>query len=82
MKQGRTPIEDGTSGDLGLTPPGYDLPPLRGLNQGPRRHDPKTRAQQDRQQQWPGVALSKSNASSDQGEPAQGAAPTEPTVIQ
>jgi hypothetical protein len=32
MKQGRTPIEDGTSGDLGLTPPGYDLPTLRGLN--------------------------------------------------
>jgi len=24
-------------GDLGLTPPGYDLPPLRGFNQAPRR---------------------------------------------
>jgi hypothetical protein len=29
-------------GDLALTPPGYDLPPLRGLNQAPRRYGPKT----------------------------------------
>jgi len=37
--------------------------------------------QEDRQQQWPGVALSKSNASSDQVEAAQSEAPAEPTVI-
>ena len=29
-------------GDLGLTLPGFGLPPLRGLNQAPRRHAPKT----------------------------------------
>jgi len=37
--------------------------------------------QQNRQQQLPGVALSKFNASSNQVEAAQSEAPTEPTLI-